>query len=235
MKAPVVFYADAINSFADRCRIGLNTACRMRFAFGAVFNLPWPAFALDSLSDNQLIEKSISGSVEAFDVLVRRYQDRLVHSLEHALNSREDALDAAQQGFVSAWQKLGAFRQDAAFYSWLYRIAMNAAISRKRKQRVPTTSLDGYVDATGTNPTDQNVDADPTRQLDSTEHVQLVREALAQLAEEFRQPLVLKEIDGLAYEEIATILDIPIGTVRSRIFRARREMLERLGRVLGEE
>jgi len=190
---------------------------------------------LDSLSDLQLIQQSINGSHEAFDALVRRYQDRLVHSLEHALNSREDALDAAQQAFVSAWQKLAAFRQDAAFYSWLYRIAMNAAISRRRKLRLPTTSLDRHAEASGLDPEDKNEDADPQRQLVSSEHVQLVQEALSQLAEEFRQPLILKEIDGLPYEEIATILDIPIGTVRSRIFRARREMTERLTRILGDE
>lgn len=158
-----------------------------------------------------------------------------MHSLEHALNSREDALDAAQQAFVSAWQKLGAFRQDAAFYSWLYRIAMNAAISRRRKQRVATTSLDRHAEESGMDPADQNENSDPQRQMASSEHVRLVQEALSQLAEEFRQPLVLKEIDGLRYDEIATILDIPIGTVRSRIFRARREMTERLSRILGDD
>lgn len=157
-----------------------------------------------------------------------------MHSLEHALNSREDAMDAAQQAFVSAWQKLSAFRQDAAFYSWLYRIAMNAAISRRRKLRVPTVSLDGKTDESGMDPVDNHEDADPQRQMVSSEHVRLVQEALSQLAEEFRQPLVLKEIDGLPYEEIATILDIPIGTVRSRIFRARRDIMERLTRALGE-
>lgn len=189
---------------------------------------------MDSLSDIQLIQHSIDGNLDAFDALVRRYQDRLVHSLEHALNSRDDALDAAQQAFVSAWQKLDTFRQDAAFYSWLYRIAMNAAISRRRKQRINTTSLDQRIEASGLSPVDENIDADPRRQLSSAENGQLVRDALQQLAEEFRQPLILKEIDGLAYEEIATILNIPIGTVRSRIFRARRELTERLGRLLGE-
>ena len=112
---------------------------------------------------------------------------------------------------------------------------MNAAISRRRKNRVNTTSLDGFVEASGSNPVDNSPNSNPQQQLNSAEHVRLVREALAQLAEEFRQPLVLKEIDGLAYEEIASILNIPIGTVRSRIFRARREMMERLERILGNE
>ena len=191
--------------------------------------------AVDSLSDNQLIKLSVDGNLEAFDALVRRYQDRLVHSLEHALGSRDDALDAAQQAFVSAWKKLNSFRQDSAFYSWIYRIAMNAAITRKRKQKLPTTSLDNHVAASGNSPQDTAVDADPEQRLSSEEHVQLVQQALQQLAEEFRQPLILKEIDGLPYEEIATILEIPIGTVRSRIFRARRELTERLERIFRDD
>lgn len=186
---------------------------------------------LDNLPDNQLIQLSVAGSLEAFDALVARYQDRLVHSLTQALGSRDDALEIAQQAFVSAWRRLDSFRQDAAFYSWLYRIAMNAAISRKRQQRLSTTSLDNYVAASGHSPVDLNVDASPERQLESEEHVQLVQAALGKLAEEFRQPLVLKEIDGFSYDEIATILKIPIGTVRSRIFRARRELTEQLKRI----
>ena len=194
----------------------------------------WAEASLDSISDNQLIQQTIAGNTSAFGALIERYQDRLVHSLEHAIGSREDALDAAQQAFVSAWKNLASFRQDAAFYSWLYRVALNAAISNKRRQRVPTTSLENYVAAAGVVPHDKNSDADPERQLASDEHVCLVREALLQLAKEFRQPLVLKEMDGFSYEEIASILDIPIGTVRSRIFRARKELTERLQRLFGE-
>ncbi|HIE96451.1 MAG: sigma-70 family RNA polymerase sigma factor [Fuerstiella sp.] len=189
---------------------------------------------LDNLPDNQLIPLSVEGSLEAFDVLVVRYQDRLVHSLTQALGSRDDALEIAQQAFVSAWRRLDSFRQDAAFYSWLYRIAMNAAISRKRQEHLSTTSLDNYVATSGQSPVDQNVDTNPERQLVSQEHVQLVQTALGKLAEEFRQPLVLKEIDGFSYDEIATILEIPIGTVRSRIFRARRELTEQLKRLFPE-
>ena len=189
---------------------------------------------LDNLPDNQLIRLSVEGSLEAFDVLVVRYQDRLIHSLAQALGSRDDALEIAQHAFVSAWRRLDSFRQDAAFYSWLYRIAMNAAISRKRQERLSTTSLDNYVAASGQSPVDQNVDTNPEHQLMSQEHVQLVQAALGKLAEEFRQPLVLKEIDGFSYDEIATILEIPIGTVRSRIFRARRELTEQLKRIFPE-
>ena len=187
---------------------------------------------MDNLPDNQLIQLSVEGRSEAFNTLVIRYQDRLVHSLTQALGSRDDALEIAQQAFVSAWRRLDSFRQDAAFYSWLYRIAMNAAISRKRQQRLPTTSLDSYVAASGHTPVDVNSDTNPERRLVSEERVQLVQTALMKLPEEFRQPLVLKEIDGFSYDDIAKIQDIPIGTVRSRIFRARRELTEQLKRIL---
>lgn len=186
---------------------------------------------LDNASDKQLIQQSVDGSLDAFDVLVRRYQDRLVHSLEHALGSREDALDAAQQAFVSAWSKLSAFRQEAGFYSWLYRIAMNAAVSRRRRERLSAVSLDQYIAASGVIPVDNDAHSAPDHRLEQEERAEIVRRALLLLAEEFRQPLVLKEIDGMSYEDIAAILEIPVGTVRSRLFRARREMTEHLERL----
>lgn len=182
-------------------------------------------------NDNELITRAVDGDSNAFGDLVQRYEDRLVHSLEHALGSREEAMDAAQQAFVSAWQKLKSFRQDSAFYSWIYRIAMNAAISSGRRKRVSTTSLDKHIAASGNTPEDTSPAIEPDAKLLSEERVQLVREALLQLAEEFRKPLVMKEMDGFSYDKIATILDIPVGTVRSRIFRARREMTERLERL----
>ena len=184
--------------------------------------------------DNQLIDEAVAGSVEAFEVLVKRYQTRLVHSLEHALGSRDDALDAAQQAFVAAWRKLDSFRKDAQFYSWLYRIAMNAAISKRRKARVATTSLDKLSEASGNTAADSE-DTAPDRRMESEENVRLVQEALQQIAEEFRQPLIMKEMDGFSYEEIASVLDIPVGTVRSRIFRARMELTARLERLFRED
>lgn len=182
--------------------------------------------------DNELIRRSLDGRSEAFDELVLRYQQRLVHSLEHALGSFDEAVDAAQQAFVSAWRNLRSFRQDSAFYSWLYRIAINAGISRRRRQKLPTTSLDRYVARSGRIPPDTNSSADPQHRILTAEQAQTVQEALQEVAEEFRQPLVMKEMDGFTYEQIAEILDIPIGTVRSRIFRARRDLTERLQRVL---
>ena len=189
----------------------------------------------ENVSDIELIRESLSGRASAFDVLVLRYQDRLVHSLEQAIGSREDALEIAQEAFVSAWKQLASFRFDAAFYSWLYRIAMNAYLSRKRRNRIHTSSLDTSLEESGQTPADHRCDSDPEQKMNSSEQIHVVRSALQMLAEEFRQAIVLKEIDGLSYEEISIIMNIPIGTVRSRIFRARRELTEQLERLFREQ
>ena len=190
---------------------------------------------LDDFSDQELIDQSLSGQPDAFDALVRKYQNRLVHSLEQAFGSREDAQEAAQQAFVSAWKNLSGFRQDSAFYSWLYRIAINAARTAKRKQRVNTTSLDHIRETGGRAAQDRSPQAQPDHAINQQERVQTVQAALQEIANEFRRPLVLREIDGLSYDEIAVVLDIPIGTVRSRIFRARQELTERLRRHFPDE
>lgn len=187
---------------------------------------------MDTPPDKLLIQQTLDGQREAFDQLILRYQDRLVHSLEHALGSRDDALEAAQQAFVSGWRRLETFRGDASFYSWLYRIAINAAISRKRKRRLNASSLEAFRESSGISPVDHRPEADPEHQMRQHDNVRMVRTALQEIAEEFRQALVLKEIDGFSYEEIASILDIPIGTVRSRIFRARQELSEKLRRMM---
>ncbi len=190
---------------------------------------------MDSPTDLQLIEQVRQGDSRAFDELVRRYQDRLVHSLEYTFGSREDALDVAQQAFVLAWKKLSSFRGDSGFYSWLYRIARNVAISSARRPHLNSSSLDHMHEAAGFELTDQNQDSAPDHAMAQAEQVRLVQESLRQISEEFRQPLVLKEIDGFSYEQIAEILDIPLGTVRSRIFRGRQELIERLHRVMKDE
>ena len=181
-------------------------------------------------ADLQLIDATLSGDTRAFDELVRRYQDRLVHSLEHTLGSRDDALDVAQQAFVLAWKKLSSFRREAGFYSWLYRIAHNFAISRIRRPKISSRSLDHLHEAAGFEPADIHSESAPEYPMLQAEQIQMVQKALLEIVEEFRQPLVLKEIDGFSYEEIARILGIPLGTVRSRIFRARQELIAKLQR-----
>ncbi|MEY3172201.1 MAG: Sigma-24 [Planctomycetota bacterium] len=182
---------------------------------------------MDEQSDLQLINRALQGDSRAFDALVLRYQDRLVHSLQHSLCSRDEALDAAQSAFLQAWTRLNTFRGESGFYPWLYRIARNAAITRRRKMPA-TGSLDQLLEHRGYEPVDQQPHTAPEDALQRSEEVQRVRNALRKIPEEFRQPLVLREIDGLSYEEIASILEIPLGTVRSRIFRARHELLEKL-------
>ena len=190
---------------------------------------------MNELSDQQHIDATLAGDRTAFDELVKRYQDRLVHSLEHSLGSREDALEIAQQAFVLAWRKLSSFRRESGFYSWLYRIARNVAISRIRRRPIRSGSLNQLQDVKGFEPADQSAQSAPEHSLETAEQVLLVQNALKQISEEFRQPLVLKEIDGFSYEEIAQILDIPLGTVRSRIFRGRLELIERLQRVMKDD
>lgn len=185
---------------------------------------------MDERSDQDLIELTRSGESSAFDLLVRRYQDRLVHSLEHVLSSREDALDIAQQAFLLAWKKLASYRGESSFYSWLYRIAVNAAASHFRRPVVSAGSLDQLHDVRGIELPDRRVATGPGQSLEQEEEIQRVRQALQQVSEEFRQPLILREIEGFSYDQISEILGIPSGTVRSRIFRARQELMERLDR-----
>ncbi|MCH2210435.1 MAG: sigma-70 family RNA polymerase sigma factor [Fuerstiella sp.] len=185
-------------------------------------------------TDYELIDQTLAGRTDAFDAIVHRHQARLVHSLEHAFGSREDALEAAQQAFVSAWKNLAKFRRDAAFYSWLYRIAFNAAKTNRNRQRIRTTSLNRLHES-GRLPSDSNTATQPEETAASEERVELVQQAIRSIAEEYRQPLVLREIDGMSYDEIAQTLGIPVGTVRSRIFRARHELTDRLKRLFPDE
>ncbi|GAB4140583.1 MAG: RNA polymerase sigma factor RpoE [Planctomycetaceae bacterium] len=144
------------------------------------------------------------------------------------MGSAEDARDIAQDAFVQAFQKLSSFRGQSAFYSWLFRIAMNAAISQKRKTRRVIGSIDAAREKAGVEPIDSHPVSHPSHSLEVTEQQALVRQGLAQLSEDFRTVLVLKEMEGLKYDEIAEIVNCPIGTVRSRIHRARIELKQKL-------
>lgn len=168
--------------------------------------------------DAPLIAATLAGDSAAFGSLVRLYQDRLYNSLLRVVGSAEDTGDIVQDAFVQAYVKLDTFRGSSAFYTWLYRIAFNLAMSRARCQR-KTASLDGMKSLAGSEPVDGC--PAPDANIEQREDIELVHEALAQLSTEYRTILVLREIDGCRYEEIAEILDLPVGTVRSRLFRAR--------------
>jgi RNA polymerase sigma-70 factor (ECF subfamily) len=182
--------------------------------------------------DAQLIDEALAGQSVAFGHLVTKYQDRLYNALIHVIGSAEEAQDVVQDAFVQAFLKLESFHRSAAFYTWLYRIAFNLAISRFRKTR-PTVSVDRARELSGVELASR--DAPPTERLERQERAAQVRAALAVLDENHRAVLVLREIDGCPYESIAEILDLPIGTVRSRLHRARMELRELLKGVVQEE
>jgi RNA polymerase sigma-70 factor (ECF subfamily) len=184
--------------------------------------------------DQELIAECLLGQTQAFGDLVTRYQNRLYNTLVNVLGSAEDARDVAQEAFVNAFQKLSSFRGQSAFYSWLFRIALNAAVSQQRKQTRVTVSIEAAREQSGLEPADPRPETIPDHSLESIERQTAVRTALAQLPEEFRTVLVLKEMDDLKYEEIAEIVGCPIGTVRSRIHRARAELRNRLSALLQE-
>jgi RNA polymerase sigma-70 factor (ECF subfamily) len=188
-----------------------------------------------SSDEKQLIRECLAGRTEAFGELVIRYQDRLYNALTGIMGSPEDARDVAQDAFVQAFQKLKTFRGQSAFYSWLFRIALNAAASQKRRTRRKSASIDATRDQSANDPPDRRPDAAPSHALEANERRAAVQSALAQLPAEFRVPLVLKEIDGLKYHEIAVIVGCPVGTVRSRIHRARSELRQRLELLLREK
>ena len=184
--------------------------------------------------DAQLIAAARAGERPAFGALVERYQDRLFHSLLHALGSREDALDACQEAFVQAYVKLERFQEKSQFYTWLYRIAVNRASSMHRRRR-PKPTVDVRNDDGAKHALEPVDETRPSRRLEQSEDVQSVRDALATLSDDHRQIIVLREMDELSYEQIAEILDTPIGTVRSRLARARLQLKCELERVMADE
>lgn len=183
---------------------------------------------VSAVDDNQLIEAALAGNSAAFGELVRKYQDRLYNTMTHLTRSSEDARDVVQEAFVKAFVKLDTFQRSSAFYTWLYRIAFNTAMSQKRRQR-PTLSVDARSDC-GHETLDPA--AGPCDRLEREELAMQVRAALETLSEEHRTVLVLRDIDGCDYEAMAEMLSIPVGTVRSRLHRARLQLRDQLKHVL---
>jgi len=179
--------------------------------------------------DAELIDATLSGDSDAFGGLVLKYQDRLFNTFVHVTGSSEDAQDVVQEAFVRAFVKLDTFQRASGFYTWLYRIAFNASSNIRRRRR-PTESVERRVEASGQEPVDSG--EGPQAKLQRLENQSFVQEAIARLDREHRVVLVLREIDGCGYEEIAEILGLPVGTVRSRLHRARiqlkRSLKERL-------
>ncbi len=177
-----------------------------------------------NIDDRKLIDECLNGQPNSFGALVLRYQDRLFRALVCIVNDPEDAYDAAQDAFLNAYLSLHSFKGDSEFYTWLYRIAFNAAISQKRKKR-PVVSLDQNRNGqTIPEPSDHSIGVRPDERMERSEDEIQLHVAIQRLSAEHRNVLVLKDIDGMKYEEIAEFLKVPIGTVRSRLHRARLEL-----------
>jgi RNA polymerase sigma-70 factor (ECF subfamily) len=173
--------------------------------------------------DQRLVDRVKEGDKKAFDVLVLKYQHKIVKLVMRYIRDPAEALDVSQEAFIKAYRALPKFRGDSAFYTWLYRIAINTAknhiVSMNRKPLdydLDPQNSDGYEIQSKLRDDDS-----PEKILQREELREAIEEAIDSLPEELRVAIVLREIDGLSYEEIAEAMDCPVGTVRSRIFRAR--------------
>ncbi len=187
-------------------------------------------FVSVEVSDLELVERVQKGDKASFDILVLRYQHKVIKLILRYVRDAAEAQDVAQEAFIKAYRALPNFRGDSAFYTWLYRIAINTAknslVARKRRPLDYDLDLqDPEQHAMQSKLQDTDT---PEALLLSDEIRQTVNEAMMALPEDLRAAIVMREIDGLSYEEIASAMECPVGTVRSRIFRAREAIDDRL-------
>jgi len=181
--------------------------------------------------DRQLVARAQSGDKQAYGLLVEKYQRKLARLLSRFIRDPAEVEDVTQEAFIKAYRALPAFRGDSAFYTWLYRIGINTAKNylMAMGRRAPTSTEVEAEDAEGYEEGEQLRDINtPESVLLSNEIAETVNSTIEQLPEELRQAIQMREIEGLSYEEIAQAMNCPIGTVRSRIFRAREAIAERL-------
>jgi RNA polymerase sigma-70 factor, ECF subfamily len=186
--------------------------------------------------DQQLVERAQKGDKRAFELLVVKYQRKLARLLGRLIKDPAEVEDVAQEAFIKAYRALPSFRGDSAFYTWLYRIGINTAKNYlvATGRRAPTATVYDSEDAEAFENGDQLRDVNtPENELISKQIAKTVNESMEGLPEELRTAITLREIEGLSYEDIALIMNCPIGTVRSRIFRAREAIAEKLRPQLG--
>jgi RNA polymerase sigma-70 factor (ECF subfamily) len=186
--------------------------------------------------DRALVERVQHGDKRAFDLLVRKYQHKVIGLVSRYLKSYAECEDVAQESFIRAWRAIGSFRGDSAFYTWLYKIAVNTAKNHlvAMGRRPPTDDIDAE-DAVFLTGSERMQDtATPEHELMRQEIEHSVFSTVQALPEELRTAITLREMDGLSYEEIAVKMACPIGTVRSRIFRAREAIDEKLRPLLSD-
>ena len=186
--------------------------------------------------DQRLVERAQRGDKHAFELLVSKYQRKLARLLSRFIRDSAEVEDVTQEAFIKAYRALPSFRGDSAFYTWLYRIGINTAKNYlvAMGRRAPTTTDIDSEEAEDYEGGDQLRDLNtPENELMSRQVAETVNQSLAGLPEELRTAITLREIEGLSYEDIANIMNCPIGTVRSRIFRAREAIAARLRPLLG--
>lgn len=194
---------------------------------------PIEANATPPDSDLLLVERSVAGDQKAFELLVIKYQRRIQRLIGRMVRDVDLVEDIAQETFIRAYRALAQFRGDAQFYTWLYRIAVNTAKKALMDmRRDPTVSENSFKsaddDETSVLENELTSSETPDAVLASKEIAEMVNAAMEALPEELRQAITLREIEGLSYEEISEAMNCPIGTVRSRIFRAREAISQRI-------
>lgn len=186
--------------------------------------------------DQQLVERAQRGDKRAFDLLVVKYQRKLARLLSQFIRDAAEVEDVTQETFIKAYRSLSSFRGDSAFYTWLYRIGINAAknflVAQKRRASNTINEFDIEVAENFEEGSQLRELNTPENELMSKQIAQTVHQTLQALPEELRSAITLREIEGLSYEEIASIMNCPTGTVRSRIFRAREAIADKLQSVM---
>jgi RNA polymerase sigma-70 factor (ECF subfamily) len=186
-------------------------------------------------SDEQIVESALTGDPEAFGEIVKRWERRIFALAYGMLGREEDARDATQETFLSAFRNLRGFRGEAKVSSWLHRIAVNQCITRQRRAKVRSESAleeEEQKDATSFS---APIGYSPSRVVESRQHIQAVRRAVESLPTDLRQVVVMKEFEELTFREIADVLDLPLSTVKSRLYTALKQLemrLERFGNEL---
>lgn len=186
---------------------------------------------MTATTDEQIVERALTGDREAFGELVKRWERKIFALAYGILGSAEDARDATQETFFSAYRNLQGFRGEAKVSSWLHRIAVNQCISKQRRTRVrPETGIEDELEVAGERFLATNDGASPAITAEREEIKEAVRKAVATLPQELREVVVMKELEGLTFQEISDALDVPLSTVKSRLYTALKQLRMRLGK-----
>ena len=186
-----------------------------------------PVQKVEADNDQLLVDRARLGDRHAFDLLVLKYQSRLLSLVSRLVSNQNDALDVLQDTFVKAYRSLNTFRGESAFYTWLYRIAVNTAKNHLAARAKESKDISLDVEVTGELPVLEDLSA-PEDQAGAEELQRAILHSIEQLPDDLKHALTLRELEGMSYDEIALAMDCPIGTVRSRIFRARDHIVQEI-------